>query len=197
MILADRDILKAIETSDLEVFPLNRDFIQPSSIDLTLSSIIRVFDERRTELIDIKRCTDPSQPIDVGQEGSFIVHPHDFILGSTCEKIALSSSLAAKIEGRSSLGRLGLTIQASASYIAPGFSGNITLEITNVSRIPIKLYAGMRIAQIVFEVLSSPALNPYGSPGLNSKYQGQNEATASKVWKDFQIAQKTSNNTHL
>ncbi|RAM53197.1 MAG: dCTP deaminase [Hapalosiphonaceae cyanobacterium JJU2] len=185
MILSDQDIITAINKGELQVSPLNQEFIQPASIDLTLCSTIRIFDLQNTEYIDIKEWIDPSKEVELEKDGAFLLRPDDFILGATVENITLPSYLAARVEGRSSLGRLGLMIQASAGYISPGFSGSITLEIKNISRIPLKLYVGMRIVQIIFEVMSSPALNPYGHPNSNHKYQYQNKPTSSKIWKDF------------
>lgn len=185
MILSDQDILKAIQDGDINISPFKLEFIQPASIDLTLSSTIRIFDPQNTEYIDIKEWIDTSKEIQLEENGNFLLIPDDFILAATVENITLPNYLAARIEGRSSLGRLGLMIQASASHVAPGFSGNITLEIKNISRIPLKIYVGMRIAQIIFEVTASPALNPYGNTNSNHKYQYQQKPTPSKLWKDF------------
>jgi dCTP deaminase len=185
MILSDRDIIQAISNGDIKISPLVEDFIQPASIDLTLASTIRTFSLENATYVDIKKIKDYSQEVDLRKDGHFFINPNDFLLGATVEKITLPNYLAAKIDGRSSLARLGLMIQASASYVAPGFSGNLTLEIKNISQIPVKLYVGMRIAQIIFEVMSSPSINPYGSLGSNHKYQNQQKPTPSKLWQDF------------
>lgn len=183
MILSDQDILIALDKGDIKISPLSKDFIQAASIDFTLSSTVRVFNPNAVEYIDIRDWVDPSTEIEIGE--NFLLYPDNFILGATVESITLPNYLAARVEGRSSLGRLGLMIQVSAGYIAPGFSGSITLEIKNISHIPLKLYSGMRIAQIIFEVMSSPAIKPYGNPGSNHKYQNQRKTTSSKIWEDF------------
>ena len=186
MILSDRDILKRINDGSLKVVPFDKKSVQPSTIDFRLSSKISVFDNWHTGIIDLAEKVDVARTIDVGKNGFFIIHPGEFILGSTVERVTLPADLAAKVEGRSSLGRLGLIIHATAGYVDPGFSGHITLEISNISRLPIKLYAGMRIGQLGFVMMSSPALRPYGSKNLGSKYQYQKGPTTSKIWKDFQ-----------
>jgi len=187
MILSDRDILEELEKGDIKISPFEKSNVQPSTIDLTLHSKVRVFDNYDVELIDVKKPHNVSRLINTNKKGWFIVHPGEFLLGSTVEKITLSNKLAGKLEGRSSLGRLGLIIHATAGYIDLGFSGKLTLEISNVSRIPIKLYGGMRIAQIAFYQMRSAAKNPYGSlKKLGNKYQYQKDATQSRIWKDFQ-----------
>ena len=186
MILSDRDIITAIEEGDIKLSPFNKEYIQPASVDLTLASQIRVFDLSDLDYVDVKGRIDPTRVVDFGEFGFFLIRPGDFVLGATIEEISLPANLVARIDGRSSLGRLGLVIQTSAGHVSPGFSGNITLEIVNLSSCPIKLYAGMRIAQISFEQLSSPALNPYGSLSSKHKYQGQSRPTSSKIWQDFE-----------
>lgn len=185
MILSDRDILARIKSKSLKIVPFDARMLQPSTIDFHLESKISVFDNWQAGMIDLAKKQDVSRVIDIGKSGSFIIHPGEFILGSTIEKLTLPNDLAAKVEGRSSLGRLGLIIHATAGYVDPGFSGHITLEISNISRLPIKLYAGMRIGQMAFIMMSSPVINPYGSKKLGSKYQGQSGPTASRIWKDF------------
>lgn len=185
MILSDRDILRRIKKGDLKIKPFDKKALQPSTIDFQLDSKICVFDNWQTAFIDLAKKQDVSRVIDIGKKGSFIIHPGEFILGSTVEKVTLPTDLAAKVEGRSSLGRVGLVIHATAGYVDPGFSGHLTLEISNISRLPIKLYAGMRIGQMSFIMMSSPVLKPYGSPSLGSKYQGQEYPTATRIWKEF------------
>ena len=185
MILSDRDILKRVKDKSLKIEPFDKKMLQPSTIDFHLESKISVFDNWQTGMIDLAKKQDVSRVIDIGKKGSFIIHPGEFILGSTIERLTLPNDLAAKVEGRSSLGRLGLIIHATAGYVDPGFSGYLTLEISNISRLPIKLYAGMRIGQLAFIMMSSPVANPYGSIKLGSKYQNQKGPTASKIWKDF------------
>ena len=185
MILSDRDILEKIRLGDIRIIPFKEAYVQPSTVDLTLDSKVRIFDNYEIGFIDVRKQDNVSRLIDVGKEGSFIIHPGEFVLGSSIERISLPRDLACKLEGRSSLGRLGLIIHATAGYIDPGFSGRLTLEISNISRLPIKLYAGMRIAQIAFYQMSSKVKTPYGSKKLGSKYQNQKDATASRIWKDF------------
>lgn len=185
MLLSDSDIIANIRAGRIVIEPYVRDFVQPSSLDITLDTRVRVFNSHDIEYIDVRRVCDASRLIDLGNEGSFMIHPGDFILGSTAERLTLPNDIAAKIEGRSSLGRLGLIIHATAGYVDPGFSGYLTLEISNISRLPIKLYAGMRIGQLAFIMMSSAVERPYGSPELRSKYQGQVGPTPSKVWEDL------------
>jgi len=184
MILSDRDILKRIKKGDLQIEPFSASCIQPSTVDLHLSPEIRVFNNWELGLIDVREKSDPSKAMRINP-GGFIVHPGEFLLGATIEKIGLPDDLAGKLEGRSSLGRLGLIIHATAGYVDPGFSGWLTFEISNISRTPIKVYSDMKIAQICLFQMSTPCLRPYGSKGLGSKYQGQQGPTASKFWMDF------------
>ena len=184
MILSDKDILKRIKKGDLRVEPFNSSCVQPSSIDLHLSSEVRVFNNWELDVLDVKKKNDLSHIVRIKKDG-FIVHPGEFLLGATAEKIGLSNDVAAKLEGRSSLGRLGLIIHATAGYVDPGFLGWLTFEISNISRLPIKIYPEMRIAQICFFQMSTSVLRPYGSKNLKSKYQGQKGPTASRIWMDF------------
>jgi len=171
MILSDNDILKRIEKGNLKIEPFDRSCVQPSTVDLHLSSEIRIFDNWEMGLLDVREKCDPSRLIKITSKG-FVVHPGEFLLGATVERITIPADLAAKLEGRSSLGRLGLIVHATSGYVDPGFSGWLTFEISNLSRLPIKIYPQMKIAQICFFQMSSKAINPYGSKRLNSKYQG-------------------------
>jgi len=184
MILSDKDILLRIKKGDLKIEPFSRDRVQPSTVDLHLSPEIRIFNNWERGLIDIKEKADHSKLMKIDSNG-FIVHPGEFLLGATKEKIGLPNNLAAKLEGRSSLGRLGLIIHATAGYVDPGFFGWLTFELSNISRTPIKIYPDMKIAQICFFQMTSKALRPYGSSELGSKYQGQKGPTASMAWMDF------------
>jgi len=185
MILSDRDILSQIEKKRILIDPFLKKNVQPSTVDLRLDDEVRVFDNWRLGIVDVKKKSDPSRKIKIDKSG-IIVHPGEFILGSTVEKITLPDDIAAKLEGRSSFGRLGLIIHATAGYVDPGFSGWLTFEISNISRLPIRIYAGINIAQISFYQMTSPAINSYGSKNLGSKYQGQKGPTASRYWKDFE-----------
>lgn len=184
MILSDKDILKKIKEGKIKIEPFDKKFVQPSTVDLHLASEVRVFDNWQTGVVDVREKVDVSRVVKITKEG-FIVHPGEFLLGATVEKITLPADIAAKLEGRSSLGRLGLVIHATAGYVDPGFSGWLTFELSNLSRLPIRIYGGMKIAQICFFQMSSEVLRPYGTKGLGSKYQGQKGPTASRVWLDF------------
>lgn len=184
MILSDKDILLRIQKGEIKIQPFDKNCVQPSTVDLHLAPELRVFDNWQTGVVDVKEKVDVSRLVKIGKEG-FIVHPGEFLLGATVEKISLPDDIAAKLEGRSSLGRLGLIIHATAGYVDPGFSGWLTFELSNLSRLPIRIYSRMKIAQICFFQMSSKVLHPYGSKGLGSKYQGQKGPTASKSWMDF------------
>jgi len=184
MILSDKDILKRIEIGDLKIEPFDLSCVQPSTIDLHLSPEVRVFNNWEVGVVDVKIQNDISHIVKIKPNG-FIIHPGEFLLGATREKIGLPDDIAGNLEGRSSLGRLGLIIHATAGYVDPGFSGWLTFEISNISRLPIKIYSEMRVAQICFLQMSSKVLKPYGSDGLKSKYQGQKGPTSSRAWMDF------------
>lgn len=184
MILSDRDIIKRVKEGGLVIEPFKEEYVQPSTVDLELDSKLRVFNNFELGVIDLRQKEDPSREVEISEKG-FIIHPNEFLLGSTVERFKIPLDLAGKIEGRSSLGRLGLIIHATAGYIDPGFCGDITFEISNISRTPIKIYAGMRIAQICFLKMSGPVGRPYGSKELGSKYQGQKGPTSSRAWKEF------------
>jgi len=184
MILSDHDILTRIKKKEIKISPFKRKNIQPSTLDLELDNFLRVFDNWQIEVIDVKKESDSTREVKIEKSG-FVLHPGEFILGSTKEKITLPNDIAAKLEGRSSLGRLGLIVHATAGYVDPGFSGWLTFEISNISNLPIRLYAGMRIAQLCFYQMTSPAKIPYGDQRLGSKYQGQKGPTASRFWQDF------------
>ncbi|MFI6789984.1 dCTP deaminase [Nonomuraea sp. NPDC050383] len=186
MLLSDRDIQNEIDSGRLALEPFDRDMIQPSSIDVRLDRFFRVFENHRyphidpsTEQPDLTRMVEPD-----GDE-PFILHPGEFVLASTYEVITLPSDLASRLEGKSSLGRLGLLTHSTAGFIDPGFSGHVTLELSNVATLPIKLWPGMKIGQLCVFRLSSPAEHPYGSEKYGSRYQGQRGPTPSRSYKDF------------
>ncbi len=184
MILSDRDIKKLVAQKRLVIKPYDPNCVQPSTYNLHFSNRVRVFDTHKASIVDIKEKIDISRLVTVEKEG-FILHPNEFILGSTVEYFKIPKSLAAKLEGRSSLGRLGLIIHATAGYVDPGFSGHLTFEISNISRLPIKLYPFMKIAQICFFKMSSPVAIPYGDKRLKSKYMNQKGPTASRIYLEF------------
>ena len=186
MLLSDGDLRKELASGRLVVDPLDEAMIQPSSIDVRLDRYFRVFENHRYPHIDpaadqseLTRVVEPS-----GDE-PFILHPGEFALGSIFEVVTLPDDIAARVEGKSSLGRLGLLTHATAGFIDPGFSGHVTLELSNVATLPIKLWPGMKIGQLCFFRLSSPAEFPYGSDRYGSRYQGQRGPTPSKSHLNF------------
>ena len=182
MILSDRDIRLCLQKGELRIEPLNGEEIQPASIDLKLASRLRIFSALPGQDIDPDNPeeTAPTVPVDIPPGKTFRLMPGQFILGSTIEKVWMPTNIVGRIEGKSSLGRLGLLIHATAGYVDPGWIGNLTLEISNGSTNPILLRPQMRIAQLALLQATSPAENPYGSANLNSRYQGQEEATPSR-----------------
>ncbi len=187
MILSDRDIRAEIEAGRIEIEPFTVDAVQPSSIDLHLDNRFRVFRNNRYPFIDVRQ----EQPgltelLEISGDEPFVLHPGEFVLGSTLERVALPDDLVARLEGKSSLGRLGLLIHSTAGYVDPGWDGNLTLELSNVANLPIMLYQGMKIGQISFQRLSSPVDVPYGDARLGSKYRGQRDPTASLYHRDFE-----------
>jgi dCTP deaminase len=181
MLMSDRDIRAGIEGGRIQLDPLELDLIQPASIDIRLDRLFRLFDNHRYSVIDpASDQPDLTHLVDVGPDDPFVLHPGEFVLGATFEKVTLGDDIAARLEGKSSLGRLGLLTHSTAGFIDPGFSGHVTLELSNTATMPILLYPGMKVGQLCFFHLSSPALHPYGSDGLGSHYQGQRGPTASR-----------------
>jgi dCTP deaminase len=183
MVLSDVDIKKEINKGSLKIDPYIEDSLQPSSYDLHLGSKFVVFDNHETDIIDVKLKNNNTRIIDVTDKGYFIIHPNNFILGSTKENIKIPNYLVSRIEGKSSIGRLGLIVHATAGYVDPGFEGTLTLEMFNLSSIPIKIYIDMKIAQLSFFEMKSPSSKSYGE--YKNKYQGQIDPTESLLWKDF------------
>jgi dCTP deaminase len=183
VILSDRDILAALAAQEIELDPFDRQLLQPASVDIRVSSRFLIFSNHRYTSIDPRqRQEELTQLVEVAEDGCFILHPGEFVLGSTLERVSLGAGHVARLEGKSSLGRLGLLCHATAGWIDPGFSGRITLELSNVAQLPIKIYPGMPIGQLSFARLSSPAERPYGSPECGSRYQGQEDPTPSRMW---------------
>ena len=185
MILSDRDLKARILAGDIGIDPLDDPElqIQPASIDLRLGSRFVVYNLPRVPCIDSKdpeSVTGYTQELDILGTDSFTLHPGEFALGSTVERVRVPPDLVARVEGRSSIGRLGVVVHATAGFIDPGFDGEITLELSNLGRCAVKLYPGMRISQVVFHTMTSPAERPYG-PGRGSKYQGQTGPIASRL----------------
>jgi dCTP deaminase len=186
MILADVDIRKELAAGRIEIEPFDEACVQPSSVDLHVDSQFRVFANSRYPYIDVRApMPDLTELVEVEGDDPFILHPGEFVLGSTRERVRLPDDLVARLEGKSSLGRLGLLIHSTAGYVDPGWNGYLTLELSNVANLPITIYAGMKIGQISFFRLTSAAENPYGSTETGSKYQGQRGPTASRFFEEF------------
>ena len=186
VILSDRSLREAIAAGRLVIDPLDDDAIQPSSIDVRLDNRFRVFYTARHPYIDVKQpMEDLTELVEVKPDDAFILHPGEFVLGSTLEQVGIPPDLAARLEGKSSLGRLGLMTHSTAGFLDPGFVGHVTLELSNVANLPITLYPGMRIGQIAVFQLTTAAERPYGSRGVGSKYQGQQGPTPSRYWENF------------
>ena len=186
MLLSDRDILAEIKSGRVDCEPFHEAMIQPSSVDVRLDKYFRVFENHKYSVIDpsIEQSELTREVIAEGDE-AFILHPGEFVLASTYEVITLPDDIAGRLEGKSSLGRLGLLTHSTAGFIDPGFSGHITLELSNVANLPVKLFPGMKIGQLCLIKLSSPAEHPYGSEKYGSRYQGQRGPTASRSFLNF------------
>ena len=186
MLLSDRDIRSEIQSGRVAVEPFDEAMIQPSSVDVRLDKFFRVFENHKYSVIDpsIEQAELTREVIAEGEE-AFILHPGEFVLASTYEVITLPDDIAGRLEGKSSLGRLGLLTHSTAGFIDPGFSGHITLELSNVANLPVKLYPGMKIGQLCLIKLSSPAEHPYGSAIYASRYQGQRGPTPSRSFMNF------------
>jgi dCTP deaminase len=192
-VLSDRDIAAAIAAGRVRVSPYDATDLQPSSVDLHLDRSFRVFRNNRYPFIDVRSPQpDLTELLSIADDEPFVLHPGEFVLGQTIEWVELPDDLVARLEGKSSLGRLGLLIHSTAGYVDPGWKGNLTLELSNVANLPIALYFGMKIGQISFFQMSSPVDRPYGSAGLGSKYQGQSEPTASAYSQDFDKGRRGS-----
>ena len=186
VLLSDRDIRAELQAGRVVLDPLDSEMIQPASIDVRLDRWFRLFDNHRYPVID------PAQPqgdlthlVDVGPDEPFVLHPGEFVLGSSFERITLPDDIAARLEGKSSLGRFGLLTHSTAGFIDPGFTGHVTLELSNTATMPIKLWPGMKVGQLCFFRLSSPAEAPYGQGASGSRYQGQRGPTASRSYRGF------------
>ena len=186
MLLSDRDIRAELAAGRVKVEPFEEKMVQPSSVDVRLDRFFRVFENHKYESIDPSiEQAELTREIAVGSDDFFILHPGEFVLASTYEVITLPDDIAGRLEGKSSLGRLGLLTHSTAGFIDPGFSGHITLELSNVANLPVKLYPGMKIGQLCFFQLSSPSETPYGSEKYLNRYQGQRGPTASRSYMNF------------
>ncbi|ALE86307.1 dCTP deaminase [Pseudonocardia sp. EV170527-09] len=186
MLLSDGDLRKDIESGRLVLDPWDVEMLQPSSVDVRLDRFFRVFQNSRYTHIDPAQQQDElTTPVETPDGESFVLHPGEFVLGSTFERVGLPDDLAGRLEGKSSLGRLGLLTHSTAGFIDPGFTGHITLELSNVANLPITLWPGMKIGQLCLFRLSSPAERPYGTEGVGSRYQGQRGPTPSRAFRSF------------
>jgi dCTP deaminase len=186
VLLSDQDLRKEVESGRLALDPFDAEMLQPSSIDVRLDRFFRVFNNTKYTHIDPSQQQDELTSLVETPEGEqFVLHPGEFVLGSTYEMVTLPDDLAGRLEGKSSLGRLGLLTHSTAGFIDPGFSGHITLELSNVANLPITLHPGMKIGQLCLFKLSSPAEHPYGSAQAGSRYQGQRGPTPSRAYLNF------------
>ena len=186
MVLSDRTIRRLLDEGRIGIDPYEPALMQPSSLDVRVDRYFRVFRNSRYPFIDVKvQQEDLTELVEVADDEAFILHPGEFVLGSTLERVTLPDDLVARLEGKSSLGRLGLLIHSTAGFIDPGWDGHVTLELSNVANLPITIYAGMKIGQLSFVQLTEPAERPYGSAGIGSKYQGQRGPTPSRYWQNF------------
>ncbi|HZQ85432.1 MAG TPA: dCTP deaminase [Acidimicrobiales bacterium] len=191
MILSDKTIREEIDAGRIVIDPLDKDCIQPSSVDLHLDRYFRVFLNHTMRVIDVKEDQEElTELVEIGEDDSFVLHPGEFVLGSTSERVTLPTDLVARLEGKSSLGRLGLLIHSTAGFVDAGWDGHLTLELSNVANLPIALYPGMKIGQISFLRMTTPADAPYGSASVGSKYQGQRGPTPSRYFENFKPRQR-------
>jgi dCTP deaminase len=186
VILSDRTIREELAAGRIIIDPLDEADIQPSSVDLHIDRYFRVFRNHSMRVIDVKRDQDElTELVEIGGDDAFILHPGEFVLGSTAERVALPNDLVARLEGKSSLGRLGLLIHSTAGFVDAGWDGHLTLELSNVANLPITLYPAMKIGQISFLRMTTQADRPYGSAQVGSKYQGQRGPTPSRYFENF------------
>jgi len=186
VLLSDRDIRAEIDAGRVVLDPYDADMVQPSSVDVRLDKLFRLFDNHRYAVIDpAAEQPDLTHLVEVAADEPFVLHPGEFVLASTYEQVTLPDDVAARLEGKSSLGRLGLLTHSTAGFVDPGFRGHVTLELSNVATLPILLWPGMKIGQLCFFRLQSPAEHAYGSAQYGSRYQGQRGPTASRSWQGF------------
>lgn len=186
LIFSDRTIKESIASGRVGIDPYEESYVQPSSVDLRVDRFFRVFENHKYPHIDPRtRQEDLTSIVECSDGEPFVLHPGEFVLGSTLERVTLGNDVVARLEGKSSLGRLGLLIHSTAGFVDPGFDGFLTLELSNVANLPIAIYPAMKIGQISFYQMTTPADTPYGSAESDSKYQGQRGPTPSRVHKDF------------
>lgn len=186
MILSDRSIWEALESGRIAIDPFDETCVQPSSVDLHVDKYFRVFRNHSQRVIDVKEDQEElTELVEVVGDEALILHPNEFVLGSTLEKVRLPDDLVARLEGKSSLGRLGLLIHSTAGFVDAGWDGHLTLELSNVANLPITVYPGMKIGQISFMTMTTAADKPYGSEALGSKYKFQRGPTPSRYFENF------------
>ena len=191
MVLSDRGIKAEIEAGRLVFDPYDEGLVQPSSVDVRVDRSFRVFNNTRYPFIDVRKPMEElTSLVKVEDDEPFVLHPGEFVLGQTLERVSLPDDLVARLEGKSSLGRLGLVIHSTAGFVDPGFEGNLTLELSNLANLPITIYHGMPIGQISFMRLDGPVENAYGDRAAGSKYQGQAEPTASRFYLNFETSER-------
>jgi dCTP deaminase len=191
VVLSDRTIRRLLDEGRIGIDPYDPALMQPSSLDVRVDRYFRVFRNSRYPFIDVKAAQEElTELVEVVGDEAFILHPGEFVLGSTLERVTLPDDLVARLEGKSSLGRLGLLIHSTAGFIDPGWDGHVTLELSNVANLPITIYPEMKIGQLSFVQLSEAAERPYGSEGIGSKYQGQRGPTPSRYWQNFESPQR-------
>jgi dCTP deaminase len=186
VVLSDKTIRAEIDSGRIVIDPYDESLVQPSSVDVRVDKRFRVFNNSRYPYIDVRQpMEDLTEPVEIEGDEPFILHPGEFVLGQTLERVTLPNDLVARLEGKSSLGRLGLLIHSTAGFVDSGFSGNLTLELSNVANLPITIYQGMPIGQMSFMRMDAPVDHPYGSAETGSKYQGQAEPTPSRFYLNF------------
>lgn len=190
MLLSDRDIKSEISLGRIQLEPYDAAMVQPASVDIRLDRFFRTFENHKYQFIDpAQEQEDLTRAVEVAPDEPFILHPGEFVLGSTYEVVTLPDDIAARVEGKSSLGRLGLLTHATAGFVDPGFSGHVTLELSNVANLPVTLWPGMKIGQLCFIRMSSASEHPYGSGVYGSRYQNQRGPTASRSFQNFHITE--------
>jgi dCTP deaminase len=186
VVLSDRTIKRLLDEGRIEIEPYDPELLQPSSVDVRVDRFFRVFHNARYPFIDVREPQEElTELVEIDDDRPFILHPGELVLGSTLERIRLPDDLVARLEGKSSLGRLGLLIHSTAGFIDPGWDGHVTLELMNGANLPITIYYGMKIGQISYLEMTEPAETPYGADELGSKYQGQAGPTPSRYWQNF------------
>lgn len=187
MILSDTTLREQLAAGRIVIEPFDEGCVQPSSIDVKISGLFRVFRNHTARVIDVKEdMSTLTEMVEIDDDGVFMLHPGEFVLGSTLERVAVPDDMVARIDGKSSLGRLGLIIHSTAGFIDPGFDGHITLELTNIATLPITLYPNMKVGQVSFMMMTSAADRPYGKGASGSKYFGQRGPTPSRYFENFQ-----------